>query len=213
MSRLVITGIKSEARIAQRHGWSVLVMTEHTDFVTELAARFERGEYDELLSFGTCGGLDPRLHGGDIVFVTNVIVEGTRLATTSSEVLNFPGLTSGCLVHSKTLVDAPQKKRKLRVTTGADVVDMGTGLVAKFAAIHDIPFTAVLAISDDVTQSIPLAIIESLDKHFRCNPLKLIWGLMIGPSQIFDTVRLIISSLSAFRSLNRIAAQMSQLGI
>ena len=105
-----------------------------------------------IVSAGVAGALVPELHVGDTVFPAIVIDAGDGSRQESAirnAALGKTPLARTILVSSPNVAGAAQKKQ-LAKSYGAHVVDMEGASVARAAQIHNLPFLAVKAISDDV---------------------------------------------------------------
>jgi len=105
-----------------------------------------------LISAGVAGALVPELRVGDTVFPATIIDarDGSRHETSIRDAaLGNSPLARTVLVSSLVVADLNQKRR-LAKSYGAHVVDMEGASVARAAQIHNLPFLAIKAISDDV---------------------------------------------------------------
>ncbi|MGH9517360.1 MAG: 5'-methylthioadenosine/S-adenosylhomocysteine nucleosidase [Terriglobales bacterium] len=105
-----------------------------------------------IISAGIAGALVPELHVGDTVFPAVVIDAGDGSRHQSAirdAALGKAPLARTILISSPDVAGAAQK-RQLAKSYGAHVVDMEGASVARAAQIHNLPFLAIKAISDDV---------------------------------------------------------------
>jgi nucleoside phosphorylase len=105
-----------------------------------------------LISAGVAGALVPELHVGDTVFPSIVIDarDGSRHESSIKDAaLGKSPLARTVLVSSPEVAGVAQKKQ-LAKSYGAHVVDMEGASVARAAQVHNIPFLAVKAVSDEV---------------------------------------------------------------
>jgi adenosylhomocysteine nucleosidase len=105
-----------------------------------------------LISVGVAGALVPELHVGDTVFPAVVIDAGDGSRHESAirdAALGKTPLARTILISSPSIAGAAQKKQ-LAKSYGAHVVDMEGASVARAAQVHNLPFLAIKAISDDV---------------------------------------------------------------
>lgn len=145
-----------------------LVETGPGRYRAESAAVFAQLRYPAtvLISFGFAGGLNDNVRAGDVVLcqvLHDGAVRGEEAAHRSDD--RLISLASGIPLKSSSrvllgnsvtvdrMVTEPRDKRALDKAFGADVVDMEGYWIAD-AAI-DVPFLAVRAISDPVTQQLP----------------------------------------------------------
>jgi adenosylhomocysteine nucleosidase len=105
-----------------------------------------------LISAGLAGALVAELNVGDSVFPATVIDarDGSRHeASIRDAVLANSPLARTVLVSTAEVAGTAQKRR-LAKSYGAHLVDMEAASVARAAQVHNLPFLAVKAISDDV---------------------------------------------------------------
>ncbi|HXF13217.1 MAG TPA: hypothetical protein VN517_08680 [Terriglobales bacterium] len=105
-----------------------------------------------LISVGVAGALVPELHIGDTVFPAVVIdaSDGSRHESViRNAALGKTPFARTILISSPNVAGAAEKKQ-LAKSYGAHVVDMEAASVARAAQVHNLPFLAVKAISDDV---------------------------------------------------------------
>jgi adenosylhomocysteine nucleosidase len=115
-------------------------------------AAIARYSTELLISAGVVGALVPELHVGDTVFPTVVIDAGDgsrhETAIRDAALANTP-LARTILISSPVIAGIAQKKQ-LAKSYAAHIVDMEGASVARAAQVHNLPFVAVKAISDDV---------------------------------------------------------------
>jgi adenosylhomocysteine nucleosidase len=136
----------------------------------EAAADFvlERYPISTLISFGFAGALSPKLRVGDVVLCLKLHCKsnsnaGSLDASTHGLVplaTQAAQETALCLhmgdnVTVDELVTQPEEKQTLGQAFKALTVDMESYWVARAAYARQIPFLAVRAISDTLTQSLP----------------------------------------------------------
>jgi adenosylhomocysteine nucleosidase len=105
-----------------------------------------------LVSAGVAGAVVPELHVGDTVFPTTVVDtrDGSRHETCIRDAAMGSSPLARTVLVSFPAVAGTAQKRQLAKSYGAHVVDMEGASVARAAQIHDLPFLAIKAISDDV---------------------------------------------------------------
>lgn len=136
----------------------------------ERAAQFllERYPVSCLVSFGFAGGLAPDLQIGDLVVCRELLgpdgLEAGRrhfsdpfLADMATEILEAIGacFSGGRGVTLEGVLYNPEEKRALGRSLGALAVDMESYWIAGVAAQWRVPFLAVRAVSDVVSESLP----------------------------------------------------------
>ncbi len=110
-----------------------------------------------LVSFGLAGALRDDLRVGDVLDATRVVdAEGTTLWEGPG--LGVAGARRGTIVASDVLVSDPAERRRLRDTSGADAVDMESGVIARSGRLAGV----VRAISDGIDSDV-----EGVDATIR----------------------------------------------
>jgi len=125
-----------------------------------------------LLVTGYAGALDERLAPGDLVLATDARRAGARypcdlaLAALAADALaGQPGLLRGPLASVDRPVDGAAARRDLARRSGAWAVDMESAAVGEEAARRGVPWIALRAVSDGVTQRVPPCLERMLDAY------------------------------------------------
>jgi hypothetical protein len=101
-----------------------------------------------LVSFGLAGSLGD-LHVGDVLDATRVVDE-TGATLWEGPGLGIRGARDGVVLGGDVLVHDPAERARLRKASGADAVDMESGVLARSGRLAGV----VRAISDDAESSI-----------------------------------------------------------
>jgi hypothetical protein len=127
----------------------------------------------DLVSFGLAGSLDG-LGAGVIVDARRVVDErGDTLW--EGEGLGVPGAVPGTVLAGARIVDDPEERLRLHEQTGADVVDLESGILARTGRLRGV----VRAVSD--TPDRPLgALREAARADGRTDPVGLLRALAKG---------------------------------
>jgi adenosylhomocysteine nucleosidase len=169
-----------EQAIIQPHGRLFKGKHSHRDILllqtgmgqekAERAARFvlERYPFTALISFGFAGALSRELKAGDLILCRKlhcgarpVVAEACYSDSGLLTLAGRAGIETGVRLHQGSSVTVArlaaksQEKRVLGLIFGAEVVDMESYWLARLASARKIPFLAVRAISDTLTQSLP----------------------------------------------------------
>jgi adenosylhomocysteine nucleosidase len=103
----------------------------------------------ELVSFGVAGALDDDLRVGDVLDATRVVdAAGSTLWEGAG--LGVRGARPATVLASDELVHDPAERRRLRDQSGADAVDMESGVLARSGRLTGV----VRAISDCVDSDV-----------------------------------------------------------
>jgi hypothetical protein len=112
---------RTEARAARKVGAKVAV----------IGVGGRRGLPDgRLLSFGLAGALRDDLGCGDVVDATRV-VDARGEVLWEGGPLGLDGALPGTILAADVIVDDPEERRRLHRRTGADAVDLESGLIAR----------------------------------------------------------------------------------
>jgi hypothetical protein len=169
----------SEERAARRAGWE-------TARVGICASRGVPA--GELVSFGVAGGLDG-LPIGTVIDATRVVDEQ---GLTLWEGEGFGVGRPGTVLAMSRLVDDPAELRRLHEQTGADAVDMESGVLAATGRLRGV----VRAISDTPDEPLgPLG--KAVTPEGRAKPLGFLAALATEPSGTTRALRNIRRALKA----------------
>jgi adenosylhomocysteine nucleosidase len=166
-----------------------------------------------LLSWGSAGGLAPKLFPGNLILPKTVIASDQSLyhVETSwhqrlcNRLKGYVDFHTEPLVESATVICTPAEKAVLFLQTGAIGVDMESGAVATVAQEARVPFMVVRAIADSADTTIPDSSLISVDEFGRLSCLKLIQGLAGHPGELFTLVRIARNYRAAQRTLAIVA--------
>jgi len=103
----------------------------------------------KLVSFGVAGALGGDLRVGDVLDATRV-VDRTGATLWEGDGLGVRGARPGTVLASDVLVHDPSERRRLREESGADAVDMESGVLARSGRLAGV----VRAISDGVDSDV-----------------------------------------------------------
>jgi hypothetical protein len=81
-----------------------------------------------MVSFGLAGGLGD-LPGGTVIDATRVVDEGGAVLW-EGDPLGVPGARTGTLLGADRVIDDPDERREAHRRTGADAVDLESGVLA-----------------------------------------------------------------------------------
>jgi len=164
-----------------------------------------------VISWGLCGGLDPRLRPGDLILGAEVVSHdgavGTDKGVTSSLAQRLIDAGARVVVERLAAADAPvltaSAKAELRRAAGAAAVDMESLTAGRFALKRRIPFAILRAVSDPAERDLPPVVLKAVDSDGRINAAALIGGLIRSPGQFAGLRSAALDSRAAFRALKR----------
>jgi adenosylhomocysteine nucleosidase len=108
-----------------------------------------------MVSAGLAGAVLPGLAAGQVIVPATVVDAETSKPIAVTAYPAIPGVSMGGVLVSVTAVADVAGKRQLAEQYGARVIDMEAASVAKIARLHDIPFLAMKAISDEYDFALP----------------------------------------------------------
>jgi adenosylhomocysteine nucleosidase len=153
-----------------------------------------------LAVFGVAGALDGRLRNGSLFCPEQVVDEDGRSYLADArwhEHLQqrlagsqLPVQADGSLLSVQNPLLTTADKLAAHKQHAALAVDMESGAVAEVARERGLPFVVLRAIVDEVDDTIPAALNNSVDAWGRPRPLGLITALCRHPSVLSDLPRL-----------------------
>jgi adenosylhomocysteine nucleosidase len=182
--RVAACATSAEERAARRAGFSTARIG--------LGAR--RGvPAGELVSFGVAGGLDG-LEVGTVIDATRVVDEEGRVLW-EGEGLGLAGGRPGTILAARRVIDDPAERRRLHELTGADAVDLESGVLAASGRLRG----CVRAISDTPERTLG-ALAAAVDADGRPRPLGFLRALARRPAA---TLRALVDIRTALAALGR----------
>jgi nucleoside phosphorylase len=150
-----------------------------------------------LVSFGLAGALREGLAVGEVLDATRVVDEQGATLWEGGP-LGVPGARAATVLGSDVLVHDALERRRLHESSGADAVDMESGVLARSGRLAGV----VRVISDDVTSAIE-GVDTTVHPDGRTDPLGLLRWL--GAKRT-DGVRSVFGAMVALRALERAVA-------
>jgi hypothetical protein len=150
-----------------------------------------------LVSFGLAGGLDDGLRVGDVLDATHVVDE-FGVTVWEGGPLGVRGARAATVLASDMLVQDAAERRRLRASSGADAVDMESGVLAASGRLAGV----LRAISD-----VPGSPIEGIDTAVRSDGRTDLVGLLRWLARRRrDALRSMRDAVVALRSLEKAVA-------
>jgi adenosylhomocysteine nucleosidase len=150
-----------------------------------------------LVSFGLAGALSDELRVGDVLDATRVVDEAGETLWEGGG-LGVRGARAATVLASDVLVHARGERRRLHEESGADAVDMESGVLARSGRLAGV----VRAVSDGVDSEI-----EGVDRTVRPDGRTDVVGLLRWLAiRRGDAVRAMRDAVLALRSLERALA-------
>lgn len=201
---LVCFAVREEAGPFQKLcGGRTGILIRVTGIGRRNAERALRDYLPELLparvfTCGFAGGLDPSLKVGDTVFSTSDVGLGRLLSAAGARPVQF---------HSASgIASTSAEKLELRRATGADAVEMESGVIQAVCGERGIPCTTLRAISDTAGENLPLDFNVLMGPSQELRYGKLAVSLLKSPGRIPALIRLQKQSRTAAEALARVLA-------
>jgi hypothetical protein len=151
----------------------------------------------DLVSFGLAGALHDGLRVGEILDATRV-VDAAGATLWEGAPLGVAGARQATMLASDVLVHDAAERRRLRESSGADAVDMESGVLAATGRLAGV----VRAISD-----VPSSTVEGVDDTVHDDGRTDVIGLLRWvASKRLDAIRSMRDALTALRALQGCAA-------
>jgi adenosylhomocysteine nucleosidase len=208
-SVLIVCGLKREAAILTGPG-RVTVCGDASTLRLRLAEAASLRP-SLVLSWGLCGGLDPRLRPGDLVLGAEVVSdEGavrTDDAVTSSLAQRLGAGGAHVIVERLAAAAAPvltaAAKAELRRATGASAVDMESLIAGRYALEQRLPFAILRAVADPAERDLPPLAMKAVQSDGGINAVAVIGELIRSPGRLAGLRALAADSAAAFQALKR----------
>ena len=203
---VVVCGLQAEAKIARADGVVLLVGGGDQ---RRLEADLARVASDSraILSFGVAGGLASLLRPGDVrIAGTVVLPSGERVSADagwSSELARRLDAPMATMVGADSPVADVASKAALNQSTGAELVDMESHIVARVASARGLPFAAVRVVTDAADRALPHAATVGMRADGRVDLEAILRSLKRNPGQLPALIRSGLDARTAFSALLR----------
>jgi adenosylhomocysteine nucleosidase len=206
---LIVCGLKREAAILEGQGCTTLCGDAPTLRARLLEAAVLRPSL--VVSWGLCGGLDPRLRPGDLVLGSEVVSKQgaarTDEAVTASLAQRLLGAGARVVVERFAVSDAPvvtvAAKAELRCATQAAAVDMESLIAGQYAFKRRVPFAILRAVADPAERNLPPLALKAVAPDGGIKIQAVVGALIRSPWQLAGLRALATDSSAAFEALKR----------
>jgi hopanoid-associated phosphorylase len=208
-SVLIVSGLKREAAILAGPGR--LAICGDASTLRAKLAELTCQPIILVISWGVCGGLDPRLRPGDLILGAEVVSAEGRINTdeagTSSLAQRLIDAGARVAVERVAGVSSPvstaRAKAELRLATGAAAVDMESLIAGRFALERRTPFAILRAVADPADRDLPPLVLSAVDSDGRIKAAAVLGDLVRSPGQFTGLVAAARDGRAAFRALSR----------
>lgn len=179
----------------------------------------EKKRPDFILHLGFCGGLDPSLECGHLVFSREVVRnDGKRIQVYNAELETAKAICKqfwitfqeGTSLQTDQLVSSVREKRVLKESYKALSVDMESFALADFCTQEKIPFFIVRAVFDTAQNNLP-NFGNALDAFGKVKPLQFAKYLLFHPRSLFLLPKLAFCAKESKLSLAHFSQEWIQL--
>jgi adenosylhomocysteine nucleosidase len=205
---LAVTGLRAEARIAERsENVRAVAGGGDTARLEALIIQAVEDGAGALVSFGIAAGLAPGLAAGTCVVAREVVHEGRSYAAEASwsarirQAMDVTGLVTIAGVDRP--LQSAVEKEALHASTRAAAADMESHIVVRLAAKHSLPFAVLRAIADPAMREIPQAALDGMGSDGRINIGGVLVSLAKDPTMLRSLVRLTADTRLAMGTLLR----------
>ena len=208
---VIVVGLRAEALLARRLGAPVMI-GGGTPAGAEAAARQAVATgATALLSFGLAAGLDPGLRAGALVVPAAVLCDGASFDVDGGLLEWLGGATQRALLAIDAVVADAAGKLRLWQETQAAALDLESGVVARVAAAHGLPFAVLRAVCDPAERDLPPAALAAVDGQGAIGLARVAGSVVAQPGQLPALLRLAADAAAARRTLARHVATCSPL--
>jgi adenosylhomocysteine nucleosidase len=208
-SVLIVSGLKREAAILAGPGR--LAICGDASTLRAKLAELTCQPIILVISWGVCGGLDPRHRPGDLILGAEVVSAEGRIntdeAVTSSLAQRLIDAGARVAVERVAGVSSPvstaRAKAELRLATGAAAVDMESLIAGRFALERRTPFAILRAVADPADRDLPPLVLSAVDSDGRIKAAAVLGDLVRSPGQFTGLVAAARDGRAAFRALSR----------
>ncbi len=170
---------------------------------------------NRLISWGCAAALSPDLKPGDLVLPKKILTENQQLLSIDSGWLQnttqqLAGLSpnSGLLAGSSVIVAESKAKSSIHQKSKAVALDMESSAIVQIAKQHKMPSLVIRCIADPVEMSLPKAVSYALNKQGEVILSKLLWFLLLHPSELPGLINLGLHFNAAKNKLKLVAKQL-----
>jgi adenosylhomocysteine nucleosidase len=169
---------------------------------------------NRLISWGCAAALEANLQPGNLVLATSCIdAQQVVFELDNKDWINALISTIdrqitvhvGRIAESNHVVETSQNKVQFRNRTGAIALDMESTAIAKVANLNGIPFMTFRVIADSLMMDLPKAVSYALNDQGDVILSKLLYFLLLHPSELPSLVKLGTAFSAAKKTLKRVA--------
>lgn len=202
---LICFAVKEEAGAFHRLSRGLAVRTLVTGMGGLNAARALKSELDQaprrrVISAGFAGGLSPELAAGAVIFSS----DSADLAQACKQ----SGALPARFHCAQRVATTAEEKRAVRQQTGADAVEMESGVIERICRERGLAHATVRVILDAAEEDLPLDFNALMNAKQELVPGKLAMALIKRPWKVLALLRLQKRSAAAALALGRVLVRV-----
>ena len=205
---LVCFAVKEEARafqelVEERGNLNIIIVgIGKRNAEQAIRTALSEGRPDLVLTCGFAGGLKPELAMGKVVFAADP-------KTGLEPALQVAGAILARFHCSDTVAATAEQKRVLRAATGADAVEMESGIIRAVCQEQKVPSATVRVILDTADEDLPLDFNQLMTAEQKMSYRKLALALAKSPGKIGALMRLQQRARVAAKNLAEVLARVT----
>jgi adenosylhomocysteine nucleosidase len=203
---LAVTGLRAEARIAQRSPrMRAIAGGGDAAQLERLIAQAMSVDCCGVISFGMAGALRPDLRPGACLVGREVMHQTDRYRVDAAWAARLQAKLGAAETVALAGVDrplvAPAQKQALFEQAGAAAVDMESHVAARLAAKHGVPFAVLRVVADPQERTLPEAALVGMRADGTMDVAAVLGSLGKNPGQIPQLVRVAADAFRAYSAL------------
>jgi adenosylhomocysteine nucleosidase len=198
---IAVVGLAIEARIAGAR--AIIADGDRTaPYLRDAIGQGARG----IISFGVCGGLDPKLRPGNVVIASSVFAAKDEAYPAdllwAEELLRMiPGASHSAIAGVASPMKSLEERRDFHGITGAVAADMESQIVARIASELRVPFAVCRVVLNPAHRKLPKAALIDIGSAGKPDLRKIGHSLVQDPGQLPDLGRLAVDAVVAVTAL------------
>jgi adenosylhomocysteine nucleosidase len=140
-----------------------------------------------VISAGVCGALAPALAQGDLV-VPETVIDARGGTWSTSDAIGLA--RRGTLFSADVVAESPGTKARLWMETGAQAVDMESGVLLAWARARGLEAAVVRGVSDTAGEAVPSDLAAVVGDDGRTRPLRAVRAALARPGALADALAL-----------------------
>ena len=204
----IVVGLKSEERSIPKNN-NIFVARGYGQEAYKAAKKVLKNNIDLIISFGLAGGMNPKIKNSEIIIPKKIFNEKFKFHKTSYFFNSY--LEKKCkekVISKVNLITSQKILNKKMNTSLIDAVDMEADFVFKAAREHNVPFSSVKVIFDDLKNPIPNFLISTINTKGQLKALNLFFLILKKPYRIKNLIEINKIYRKSMRKLTSLAQKL-----